>query len=670
MLTSFAKLQFNELGEPVSPLFADVYFSKQQGIAESEYVFLTGNQLGSRFKALDATSQANFIIAETGFGTGLNFLLTMKLWAGEAPKSARLHYIACEKYPIQLEELKKIHTLWPELEIEIQALQAQYPKVLIPGTHRLNFNSLNISLTLLIADVKEAFVTLLPSLHPDLADEMLPFKTDAWFLDGFAPKCNPDMWDISFFSTMAKLSSQDTTVASFSCAGVVKNGLKQVGFDIKKKPGFGIKREMLTAKFGRQAKQTPPLKFSRSSCYQPLWHYTKSVKKGKEVIVIGAGLAGSMMAFTLAERGYHVVVLEKNRIASGASGNVQGVLDLRLSGFTNIRDQYLLHSFLYAGQFYTNQQLLRQTGSLRLIKEADIQEELVALMAHFPWLAQKIDSVQASQLAGIEVKSACYHLPLSGWLSPANLCQQLLNHRNIQVIENQHIEDFDYDKGVWQLGDHQADTLILAIGDKLNQFTETKHIEIKSLPGSVTHFLANEASAQLKLPLCGQGYVLPVLNNKHIVGATYEVGQAKDNNASASAVNLAKLKQFGPVFDFEPEITTVTSRKAVRAVTPDYMPVVGPVASPLALEKDYAVLRHHAKAFIPSLSKHYPGLYVIGGFGSHGLTYAPLACEYLLSLISGVPAPIGNQFAAYLSPARFLIRRIKRGSSSCWREWL
>ena len=277
--------------QPYSSQYDDVYFSTDDGLAETEYVFLQRNQLEQRWQKL---GNSIFTIAETGFGTGLNFLCAWQLWQKHASKAARLHFVSTEKYPLTQADLKQALALWPEFKVLSEALLAQYQNI-SNGFHRLVFDEGRVTLTLLIGDANQT----LPQLKA---------QVDAWFLDGFAPSKNPEMWQPALFEQMARLSHTQTTFATFTSAGEVKRGLQSANFEVYKAPGFGKKREMLFGRFiGKRSKIE-----------------TFSVKKA---IVIGGGLAGTASAEALARRGWQVTLIERNaKLAQEGSGNPLGVL--------------------------------------------------------------------------------------------------------------------------------------------------------------------------------------------------------------------------------------------------------------------------------------------------------------------------------------------------------
>ncbi len=236
--TKFAQITWQN-GQPFSSQFNDVYFSSDNGLAETQYVFIEQNQLIKRFKALQ-TNQ--FTIAETGFGTGLSLLSTWKLWQEYAPPKATLHFISCEKYPITEQDLAKGHQQWPELSDLSGKLIEQY-QININDTREITLDIENIKLTLLLDDASIALSQL----------NFNELKINAWFLDGFAPSKNPDMWTDNLFNQMARLSDENTTFATFTSASAVRQGLQKAGFTVNKLPGFGKKREMLAGKFNGHA---------------------------------------------------------------------------------------------------------------------------------------------------------------------------------------------------------------------------------------------------------------------------------------------------------------------------------------------------------------------------------------------------------------------------------
>ncbi len=219
-------------GQPYASEFQDVYFSTDNGLLETDYVFLQGNHLAERWINSDLQT---FNIAETGFGTALNFLCAVNTWLSTSPMNAKLHYISAEKYPLSLQDLRTALNLWPQLKTVIEPLLTQYEN-LINGANTILLYDNRVQLSLLIGDATACF-------------SKVTSQVDAWFLDGFAPAKNPDMWQTELYQQMARLSNASTTFATFTSAGDVRRGLMNAGFNVRKRTGFGKKREMLIGNF-------------------------------------------------------------------------------------------------------------------------------------------------------------------------------------------------------------------------------------------------------------------------------------------------------------------------------------------------------------------------------------------------------------------------------------
>jgi len=287
-----AQLQWDEDGQPVSSTFGDVYFSRANGLEETRHVFLQHNQLSDRWQQLKAGD--HFTIAETGFGSGLNFLASWQLWLSTAPADAQLHFISVEKFPLTKTDLQRALALWPELSEFTAPLIEAYPVFVGAGFHRLSFMEGRIKLTLIINDAALGFTQLLATTHPVFATQCA--KIDAWFLDGFAPSKNPQMWSDELFTRIRQLSHTGTTAATFSAAAIVKQGLKLAGFSIQKVPGFGRKREMVKASM-EQAPITDhqdSLKPRSYSLHPVPWTIdaAATLPAEKQALIIGGGLAG------------------------------------------------------------------------------------------------------------------------------------------------------------------------------------------------------------------------------------------------------------------------------------------------------------------------------------------------------------------------------------------
>lgn len=645
-------------GLPFSKLFNDVYFSRNNGLEEKRHVFIEGNHLPERWEAMSTAGSESFVIGETGFGTGLNFLLTWSLWLRHAPQSATLHFFSCEKFPLKPDDLQTALALWPELQKQSDALIANYP-ILTPGFHHLKFENGRVNLTLMLGEASDCYKQLLLCGDIQLEAELRDCFFDAWYLDGFSPSKNQGIWDLDLLHSLALLSKPGTSLTSYSVASLVRANLAAVGFTVEKTKGFARKNEMTIAHFNSLA-------LAKLKDRTTPWHIAKTVKvKDKKAIVLGAGLAGCYTAHALASRGWQVSLLDaEQKPGLGASGNTQAVLYPKFSAHRSPLTLFMLSAFLYASRSYS--QLLQQAslgqlkGSLQLAydeKEELSQADLQTWLRYYPELGQLLSRERASELAGIELNSSGLFIPLSGWLNSQALCHHLLQTPGIVWSPGTQVETIHYENNLWQLAGQSAEILILCNGYQAKQFAETAGLPIKSIAGQMTLISANSNTSRLKVPLCGDGHVLPEHQGLHAIGASYHLGSTSNCYSDKDdQINLQRLDALVNSTLWTKDVKG--SWSGVRAATTDYLPLVGPVAIDEQFKAEFASLAANSKRWLPFSGSYYPGLFICAGFGSRGLTTVPLAAEYLAALINREPCIIPREMAQSLSPARFLRKGI------------
>ncbi len=698
-----AHIDWDKQGLPSSAEFDDIYFSKSDGIAESRYVFLDANNLTERWNTL--TDDSIFSIGETGFGTGLNFLLAWQLWAARENKNtAHLHFISVEKYPLKLGDLKKSLKLWPELNPFSEVLIKSYPPQPMLDIHRLNFPEHNVSLTLCFGEASEYFKQLAPisKAGPNVEQQDYGIgrcspHIDAWFLDGFAPSKNPEMWNGDLFSAIKQLSNQHSSFATFTAASAVRKQLSEIGFTCRKIKGFGRKREMLIGNFS-ETEETHSIENSKHSAppthfreykhqkieAEPAWHLNdrSELPPVKHCIVVGGGLAGCHTAFALAQKNINVTLVEKEpKIAQQASGNKQGIVYAKLSPYDSPLNTFNLNALLYATHFYNTQKLYEragdQCGVLHLATSTTSKKQYQAFCQHFqesPQFAQWLDMTECGRISGVKSSYPALYLPQTGWLSPAEVCSHLIDHPKIHVVTGAELSKLERCHQQWQVSlssqesggvDHLfGDAVVMANAYAASSLSLTANLPLKRIRGQVTHMPVNHRSQQLRTVLCGDGYIAPATNGHHCVGASFNLHSFDPEISSEDhQENLNKLAELSPELTRKEAATnddSLSGKVGFRCTTPDYFPLIGPAPDIEQMTTNFAFLSKKANAVIDSLGSYHPHLYVNLGHGSRGLCYTPLAAETLACLVAGHPLPISRALLKHLHPGRFLIRDLMR----------
>jgi len=659
---------------PVSGEFGDVYFSNADGLAESRHVFLAHNQLPERLANL-AEKQC-FTIAELGFGTGLNLLATWQLWRqlrDMHPQlaTARLHFITTEKYPIPLADLTQILALWgqraPELAEFIEPLLTAYPP-LIAGCHRLNFFEDNLTVDIWLGDAAES----LAKLANNAASFHAPY-VDAWFLDGFAPSCNSTLWTDSIFAQMQRLSRPMTTAATYSCAGIVKRGLQNCGFQIKKVKGFGRKNEMLTAimldTINLDANNSKDITFynNASTAAPATDNNSESVKLNDNLpahtIVIGAGVSGLLMAWSLANRGIQVTLLDKSAPLAGASGNPRALLAPKMTPIHHVDEHLHTIGYLYSSRLYrllnakaeqeSRAPILEPTGALDLLIKANIGTEQIA---DYPDdMATTLSCEQAQDASGLKAQdlSENLYLPQSGLVNPQALKDTILTHPFIHFQQLDVTSISETEESVCIEGNNQdkqtisisADNVVICAAFESHEL-DKRIFDCRKIRGQLSWFTPTVAqlTSLPKIPLKYSGYCAlftaqtgdETLNNV-IVGAPYLLLGASfirndiDTDIRQEEHQISRDKLVTAIPEMDPVIPTDLSlwqgRAGIRTQTPDYHPIIGQLDQ----------------------SKR---MWVMSAMGAKGYAIAPICAEALTDMMLGSFAPLSIAMLARLSPNR------------------
>lgn len=636
-----ATLEWDASGWPRSLQYGDIYFSSADALGESSHVFMQGNRLEERWRNLQ---NAHFIIGELGFGSGLNFMNACRLWCAHAPAGATLHYLGCELHPLTLAAMHRLHAHWPELQDFSTELLRQYPDH-TAGVHQLalRWNGRNVRLSLLYG---EAAAELNSLYRPD------GFRVDAWFLDGFAPKLNPALWQEDLLKVLAHLSKPGTTLATYSVASEFRRNLTVAGFTFRKIRGFASKREMLQGVLGGGSGGESSRESGREfgGTLPETSGQEANLAGHKSVCIVGGGLAGCSTAHMLAQSGWQVFLLEQDSaLATQGSGNPQGILHCNLATLDSPDNQFNLHSFLYAARYY--EALAKSAdidwhrcGMLQVAVIPRLQKRFkqLAADAHYaPAVMEYLQPEAASIVAGIALKHPALHFPASGWLSPPALCKAWAAHPGITVQTGTRVTALEQIRDGWRLhlvagrttAQLETSRVALCNGADIHLFPQTRHYPVIGNRGQVDVYPA--LATKINTILGGQGYVLPTGGGRQSIGGSYYVG---DQSASAIAARTREHLEF--VAQLNPALAgsaarqqPLLQRQGMRCITPDRMPLAGPACN--------------------EGGEEYPGLYLNVGHGSHGLTRTPFCAAWLASVFNNTPPPFGNDIAHLLLPGRY-----------------
>ncbi|NCN08894.1 MAG: tRNA (5-methylaminomethyl-2-thiouridine)(34)-methyltransferase MnmD [Leptospira sp.] len=669
---------------PYSHEFDDIYFSSDGGLLETQYVFIETNDIPQRWIH---NKNSIFTICETGFGTGLNFLYTWKLWdtfikdkpslcvegsnqivneSEDENESADkvemgnsslqwLHFISTEAFPLSGSDIYKYLKESSEISEQLGTFLIKY-KLYSPGFYRFNFPKSRISLTLLYGDINETLPELIANV-------------DAWFLDGFAPSKNPQMWTETVFQEMARLSRNGTSFSTYTSASLVRKGLKEVGFSVQKKNGFGRKREMCFGLFHKENTSENRIgseneigteegignenTFETEIEFEKILKLKTSENKSNlwntEFSIAGAGLAGSSLAYALRQRGIPVTVYDPIGIAEEASGNPIGIFYPHLTKYPSKASTFSLSSFYYANQILDElnedekSNVISQEGLFYKIDSEDKKLRYKnSLISHS--LPEDI-----AQLVKSEHLGECIFFPKAKSILPRNFVKYLLQDstfikENLSILQS---ISSNANKNIIQ-----NKTTVYCTSYHLKDLETTQDLPIKKVRGQLYFSDDNDPLYSLlekfENPLCSDSYLAKDNQNRFIIGSTFDefkterswseedegiilkrafdLIQKKSDNSIQEIIDQRKIRfQEIPKSDTKHSIESNLYRISHRSQSKDRNPIIG----------------------------NYNGTWIMTALGSRGLVTALLGGEILASLILDEPIPVPKSILDFLSPKRF-----------------
>ncbi|MSN96485.1 bifunctional tRNA (5-methylaminomethyl-2-thiouridine)(34)-methyltransferase MnmD/FAD-dependent 5-carboxymethylaminomethyl-2-thiouridine(34) oxidoreductase MnmC [Campylobacter sp. FMV-PI01] len=602
--------------------FGDFYFNKSDPLGQSSYVFIS---------AIDEIwdKKDSFIVAECGFGIGLNFL---NLASRFENTTKTLHYVSIEKYPFSKENLAKIYQKMGVFDKFSKRLIKKYP-IFKDGLCRIYFSK-NIILDIYFDDVKVAL-------------KNLDFKADIWFMDGFSASKNPQMWDLETIFCIKNLMLRDGILRTYSSTKSLKENLKNANFIVDVLKGFGLKREMISAKLIKEDEFKKEIYYSR-----PL------VKKNlKNVLIIGAGVAGLISGFKFKKAGFNVLIAEKeSEVATNGSGNLVGALMPLITQKGVSLGKFHVKSFLMAGDFYKKfaKKFIKFSGA----KDFAFDEKLIKRYQNSDFVLNLKDHPYPS----VFIKNAAT-------IRPKHMCEYFASLLRDEILLNYEFINFKkVDDGYevsFKNGDIlKTDIIIFATGshsEELFNKGENPKINlddsvlISSVRGQVTHI---KKQINTEFIINAKGYICPSYFDLQIIGATYDRGDyTKFLKDLDDIKNLESIKEFIDKKD----IKFIGSKVGFRSYSGDRFPLIGGICDVLWFKKNYSNLlwnKHKTSNLYP---KYLENIYINSAHGSRGLGSAVLGAEILLDLVLNRPFCIDKNLVDEVNPARFLIRRLKKG---------
>jgi tRNA 5-methylaminomethyl-2-thiouridine biosynthesis bifunctional protein len=650
-----AEVDFSDPLSPRSPLFDDRYHAPYGAFEQAAHVFLAGNGLPGRWQGRD-----EFTVLETGFGLGNNFLATWAAWRADPHRGARLRFVSIEKHPLRHADLRRALAGSSQPELAAALCEAWPP--LTPDLHALSFDDGRVELLLAFGDATARLREIVAS-------------ADAFFLDGFTPARNPDMWSPGVFKALSRLAAPGATAATWSAARAVRDGLRQAGFAWRKASGTGGKFDITLATFEpRVAPRAPAARVGRAGA--------------KRVAIVGAGLAGAACARALARAGLACLVLDRHATpAAEASGNVGGLFHGVFHPQDGMHSRAHRAAALHAQRAYAEALARgvpgRMDGLLRLTPEhadATPLEQALAASGLPPAYLQAWPPERVRTVGG--PGCAAWFYPGGGWIAPGELVRDWIQGEGIEWrggVEVARLEQVDGDAVAWRLFDRadrllaEVDAVVFANAGGAAALAERATDSTGRVLAAGADWIAPLALTRGQvsivapgtpglrapaLPIAGSGYALSLADGAVLCGATTSADDADPQPRVADhAHNLRQLAQVtGSELEAAEEALLAAGRLqgrvGWRATAVDRLPLIGAIVR--RPDDDAPAL--------PDQPRHWPrvpGLFTATGFGSRGLTWAPLAGRLIVSWITGAPHPLPADLVDALDPARFAARRVR-----------
>ena len=582
-----------------SKSYNDIYFDKLNGPKETEHVYLNTNNLTKKFK-----NKQKFVIAEIGFGTGLNFLLTWKLWKENRKTNGSLTYISFENAPLSKKDIERVYKKFKKLDGYSRFLLKNIPER-CKSTHRIFIKADNINLILIYDDI-----TSLINFN---------FKADTWFLDGFSPKKNPLVWTDKLFKQLYNFTNLDGSLSTFSVAGHIRRGLLKAGFKVSKVSGYGNKKEISYA-IKKDLISSNQYKFSCE-------------KKIGPVAIIGSGISGASLAYALRKRNIECFIIDKShKLANGASGNKLALQMPKLTMDDSPYGLLSLEAFLYSRKIAKNLNAIPRSDGLVLIPSRDRDIIKFKKLLENNWPLDLLNN-NYDKLNFLKFINHIY-MKSSGIVDNSKFIQNLI--KDVEFISKFDVKKITSKDGLNIIIDKfgnrlKSKTVIWANGFEMTNLSQ--NLPINPISGQVTYLKANELSSNLKINFSYGHHLSQAFRGYHQIGASFNRNANTCFREIDQNANINSIPEFLRKNIFY-NITESGHRVSVRASTKDRMPFFG----------DLNTLT----------GKKSNNIYILGGMGAWGFVYAPFYAELLVTKIINDQLVINSKLEKLLTIERLL----------------
>lgn len=600
-LLPYANITWQTDSTPYAAEFDDIYWSTSGGLNEKRHVFLEGCQLTQRWAEL--ADHDRFTIIETGFGFGLNFLLTLAAWrkTGCGDRGARLEFLSFEKHLVPIEEIATMAKTFG-LEAELKLVKDKYPLPL-PGSHIMQLTD-NVCLTLVVGAAEEAI-------------NSLSAEADAVFLDGFSPSRNESLWQRDLVTKLTQKLRPGGILSTYSVAGSLRRDLSDAGLVVQKAEGYGNKRHMLIA--------------VKPGLWQPKSNQVQTIG------VIGAGLSGLFLARSLSTLGHKVILIDESGEALGA---VREIRQIAIYPQLSQTPQPYSNLYLRAFEYFKRHQEFNQCGRLELLDNREKIQRAERLAEQLGSLLSLMSAAEASALLGFRVSHPGLFTSSAGWLSPASLS------RHIHILPR-HVKDLKPLDSGWQLkftvGSITVDKVVLAPGAA--PMAPLLPLKLMALRGQSLSIEKTDTS-----PNCvfshEKTWFPQLQGGQTTLSGTYSRFDTDTTSREADTEELlSAIRDYGNPEHYSTQV-------GIRCASRDRLPVLGPLPNWQSLA-NWLQENTAGKGSFDMFNDYQPGLFCSVGFGSHAGTLGPFAAELLTRIIDG---GIYCENLNQLSSIRFAVR--------------